>query len=100
MAKRLARLGDWTSVFLGTIERVGNALPHPATIFAILALLTVVASAVAATMDLEVVHPGTGATVRPANLLTIDALDPYGKIPEFKFCAVRVEKIAGRVGSG
>ncbi|HJZ91793.1 MAG TPA: molybdopterin dinucleotide binding domain-containing protein, partial [Gemmataceae bacterium] len=31
-----------------------------------------------------------------ANVLTNDALDPYGKIPEFKFCAVRVEKaIAG-----
>jgi formate dehydrogenase major subunit len=27
-----------------------------------------------------------------ANVLTNDALDPYGKIPEFKFCAVRVEK--------
>jgi formate dehydrogenase major subunit len=27
-----------------------------------------------------------------ANVLTIDELDPYGKIPEFKFCAVRVEK--------
>jgi formate dehydrogenase major subunit len=27
-----------------------------------------------------------------ANVLTIDALDPMGKIPEFKFCAVRVEK--------
>lgn len=27
-----------------------------------------------------------------ANLLTIDALDPTAKIPEFKFCAVRVEK--------
>lgn len=26
-----------------------------------------------------------------ANVLTIDELDPYGKIPEFKFCAVRVE---------
>ena len=25
-----------------------------------------------------------------ANLLTIDALDPAGKIPEFKFCAVRI----------
>ena len=25
-----------------------------------------------------------------ANLLTIDALDPDGKIPEFKFCAVDV----------
>ena len=27
-----------------------------------------------------------------ANLLTNPALDPYGKIPEFKFCAARVEK--------
>ncbi len=25
-----------------------------------------------------------------ANLLTTEALDPYGKIPEFKYCAVRV----------
>ena len=23
-----------------------------------------------------------------ANLLTIDEIDPFGKIPEFKFCAV------------
>ncbi len=30
-----------------------------------------------------------------ANVLTIDALEPYGKIPEFKFCAVKVER-AGR----
>jgi formate dehydrogenase major subunit len=27
-----------------------------------------------------------------ANILTTGALDPYGKIPEFKYCAVRVEK--------
>ena len=27
-----------------------------------------------------------------ANLLTNPALDPYGKIPEFKFCAVRIER--------
>ena len=27
-----------------------------------------------------------------ANVLTTDLLDPFGKIPEFKFCAVRVEK--------
>jgi formate dehydrogenase major subunit len=26
-----------------------------------------------------------------ANVLTNDALDPFGKIPEFKFCAVKVE---------
>ncbi|TQM06415.1 formate dehydrogenase subunit alpha [Pseudonocardia kunmingensis] len=31
-----------------------------------------------------------------ANLLTIDEIDPTGKIPEFKFCAVQVEAIGGR----
>jgi formate dehydrogenase major subunit len=29
-----------------------------------------------------------------ANLLTIDEIDPMGKIPEFKFCAVRIEPAA------
>ena len=29
-----------------------------------------------------------------ANLLTNAALDPFGKIPEFKYCAVRVEPLA------
>ena len=29
-----------------------------------------------------------------ANVLTIDEIDPSGKIPEFKFCAVRVEAAA------
>ena len=28
----------------------------------------------------------------PANMLTNPALDPFGKIPELKYCAVRVEK--------
>ena len=30
-----------------------------------------------------------------ANLLTIDEIDPFGKIPEFKFCAVRIERTDG-----
>ncbi|MBT3557856.1 MAG: formate dehydrogenase subunit alpha [Rhodospirillales bacterium] len=29
----------------------------------------------------------------PANVLTNPKLDPFGKIPEFKFCAARVEKV-------
>jgi len=33
-----------------------------------------------------------------ANLLTIDEIDPFGKIPEFKFCAVRIEP-AGELAS-
>jgi formate dehydrogenase major subunit len=29
-----------------------------------------------------------------ANLLTQPALDPFGKIPEFKYCALRVSAAA------
>jgi formate dehydrogenase major subunit len=34
-----------------------------------------------------------------ANVLTNSAIDPYGKIPEFKFSAVRVEKIENQVAA-
>ena len=30
----------------------------------------------------------------PANTLTNPMLDPYGKIPEFKYCAARVSQVA------
>jgi formate dehydrogenase major subunit len=30
-----------------------------------------------------------------ANLLTTDEIDPFGKIPEFKFCAVQIERADG-----
>ena len=59
---------------LSMIERVGNALPHPGTLFALMALLIVIASGIAAQFQLSVVHPGTGATITPVNLLTIPGL--------------------------
>ena len=31
-----------------------------------------------------------------ANLLTNPALDPFGMIPEFKFCAARVERVSSQ----
>ena len=36
-----------------------------------------------------------------ANILTNPALDPFGKIPEFKFCAAKVEPAdpAGRIAA-
>jgi len=36
----------------------------------------------------------------PINLLTNDALDPVSKIPEFKVCAVRVEKLEAQEDAG
>lgn len=60
--------------FLHGVERVGNALPHPATLFAIFAGLALVLSWVAAQFHLEVVHPGTGELIRPVNLISVEGL--------------------------
>jgi aminobenzoyl-glutamate transport protein len=60
--------------FLHIIERFGNALPHPATLFAIFAVLALILSWVAAQFDLEVTHPGTGELIHPVNLLSIHGL--------------------------
>jgi aminobenzoyl-glutamate transport protein len=60
--------------FLNVVERGGNALPHPATLFAILALLVIVASWLATLLDVSVVHPATGKVVEPVNLLSLEGL--------------------------
>ncbi|MDM7924166.1 MAG: AbgT family transporter [Pyrinomonadaceae bacterium] len=59
---------------LGRIEAVGNMLPHPATLFVILAVLVVVISAITAGMGVSVTHPGTGKEVKAVSLLTIEGL--------------------------
>ncbi|MBA3885535.1 MAG: AbgT family transporter [Acidobacteria bacterium] len=62
------------SRFLTIVERGGNALPHPATLFAIMALLVILVSAIAAQFDMAVIHPGTGQTIQPVSLLTVEGL--------------------------
>ncbi len=60
--------------FLALIEKGGNALPHPATLFFLFAAAIVVVSDIAARMGLEVVHPKSGDTVRPFSLLSLQGL--------------------------
>ncbi|MCK4746616.1 MAG: AbgT family transporter [Bacteroidales bacterium] len=55
---------------LNWTERVGNALPHPATLFAIFALLALLLSALGHWLQWEVIHPGTNELIRPVNLLS------------------------------
>lgn len=43
--------------FLATVESLGNLLPHPVTLFAIFALLTILISGIAAHFDWAVVDP-------------------------------------------
>lgn len=60
--------------FLNVIERAGNALPHPATLFAILAGIVIVLSWVVSLFDMSVVHPGTRQTITVVNLLSVPGL--------------------------
>jgi aminobenzoyl-glutamate transport protein len=60
--------------FLSIVERAGNLLPHPATLFFLLTVFVVIASAIAAQFDLSVAHPKTGEPVVPVNLLSVEGL--------------------------
>ncbi|MDY0023285.1 AbgT family transporter [Arenimonas caeni] len=60
--------------FLGVVEFAGNLLPHPATLFFLLTVAVVVASAITAQFDLAVPHPKTGELVAPVNLQSVDGL--------------------------
>lgn len=60
--------------FLNVVERAGNALPHPATLFAGMAVLVLIASAIAASFGMAVVHPSTGAEVKVVNLLSQEGI--------------------------
>jgi aminobenzoyl-glutamate transport protein len=59
---------------LGIIERVGNRLPNPSTLFAALAILVVFLSWVFARMGVSVTHPATGQPVPVISLLTVEGL--------------------------
>jgi aminobenzoyl-glutamate transport protein len=60
--------------WLAIIERVGNALPHPATLFALLAAGVLVLSWGCSRLDVSVQHPSTGEAIRPVNLISADGL--------------------------
>ncbi len=63
--KRLSGVLHW-------IEVGGNALPHPASLFAILALLVVVISWIGHIAGWTAVHPATNETITTVNLLSKD----------------------------
>ncbi|MBK9097659.1 MAG: AbgT family transporter [bacterium] len=60
--------------FLTIIEKVGNALPHPATLFAIFAVAIIFISGIVSALNLEVIHPATGESIKPVSLLTVEGL--------------------------
>ncbi len=60
--------------FLGGIERVGNKLPHPATLFALFAFGTIILSGIISLFNISVIHPGTQEAVEPVSLMSLEGL--------------------------
>lgn len=54
---------------LDKVERVGNKLPQPVTLFVMLMGIVLVASFIASMLGVKAVHPGTGKTIEAVNLL-------------------------------
>lgn len=55
---------------LDAVERAGNRLPHPASLFVLLGMLVVVMSAVLSAAGVAVTHPSSGRTIAVTNLLS------------------------------
>ncbi len=60
--------------FLDTVERVGNRLPDPITLFAIMIFLVMLASWLAVWAGVSATHPGTGETILPENLFSAEQI--------------------------
>ena len=59
---------------LGGVEKVGNALPHPAALFAIFGLITLLLSFIGYFFQWEGINPANGETVKIMNLISKDGL--------------------------
>lgn len=62
------------SIFLNGVEKVGNALPHPATLFGLFALSVLLLSSLFGALGSSATHPGTGEVFEAVNLLSKDGV--------------------------
>lgn len=70
---------------LDAIERVGNRLPHPASLFVMLAGVVVVLSWLFTQLGVTVSHPATGEAIGATNLLSVAGVQRFvmGMLPNF-----------------
>jgi aminobenzoyl-glutamate transport protein len=60
--------------FITIIERGGNALPHPAALFGLFGLVTLVISSLGYFAGWQGINPASGETVKVINLLSVEGL--------------------------
>ncbi|MCG3118210.1 MAG: p-aminobenzoyl-glutamate transport protein [bacterium] len=59
---------------LDFVEKIGNLLPHPTSLFALFALSVIIFSGIMAAFEFSAIHPGTGETIKAVSLLNGDGL--------------------------
>lgn len=72
---QLPQKRSWTDRFLSIVEKGGNLLPDPATLFALFALAVMLISWLVSSMGVSFLHPGTGENVDVRSLVSKDGLD-------------------------
>ena len=65
-----AQPNNLLSRFLGAIERVGNALPHPAALFALFAVFIIFLSWLLSQLGVSAVNPKDGSIIQPISLIS------------------------------
>ncbi|MGM0613115.1 MAG: AbgT family transporter [Bacteroidota bacterium] len=93
---------------LDGIEIVGNRLPHPATIFALLALFVIIVSWLGYIFDVQATHPVNGEVIKAQSLISSDGfrwiysniLDNFLKFPPLGYVLVVMIGIGVAEGSG
>lgn len=71
MKQRLSSIGTW---MINLVEKGGNALPHPAILFALLALLSLLFSFAGYHLGWGGINPANGQQVDVINLLSVEGL--------------------------
>ena len=72
MADSYTQTNRLINKFLEVIEKVGNKLPNPTTLFALFALGVILLSWIVSFFDFSVLHPGTGQVIKPVSLLSVE----------------------------
>ena len=65
---------SWANRMLDVVERTGNRLPDPITVFVIFAGIVLVLSWLGSVLGLSAVHPAEETTVQAENLLTSESI--------------------------
>lgn len=74
MKKKVFDTNKIIQYLLAKIEKIGNKLPNPTTLFAVFALGVILLSWVVSQFDFSITLPGTNKEIRPVSLLSIEGL--------------------------